>query len=113
MKQIGGGQAWWKFCQKFDDDVAQRRRSSVNWSNLTEQVDRSTRLTRRPVRGSPDVGGEQPYQLLVVEAGGDKLLPGHLAVAVHVHPLEDGGGPHLGGLVRLSPATLGSSHTVD
>ena len=62
---------------------------------------------------SPNVGGEQPYQLLIVEASGDELLPGDLAVAVHVHPLEDGGGPHLGGLVRLSPATLGSSHTVD
>ena len=62
---------------------------------------------------SPNVGGEQPYQLLIVEASGDKLLPGDLAVAVHVHPLEDGGGPHLGGLVRLSPAALGSSHPVD
>ena len=62
---------------------------------------------------SPNVGGEQPYQLLIVEASGDELLPGDLAVAVHVHPLEDGGGPHLRRLVGFSPAALGSSHPVD
>ena len=64
-------------------------------------------------RASPNVGGEQAYQLLIVEASGHELLPGDLAVAVHVHPLEDGGGPDLGGLVGLSPSALGSGHPVD
>ena len=35
----------------------------------------------------------------------------YLAIAVHVHPLEDGGSAHLRGLVGL--AALGPGHPVD
>ena len=41
------------------------------------------------------LGAEELSKVIVVDAGPDKLLPRHPAVAVDVHPLEDVLGPLL------------------
>ena len=41
------------------------------------------------------LGTEELSKVVVIDAGPDKLLPGHPPVAVDVHPLEDVLGPFL------------------